>query len=66
MKETRGVNLDTLGSWNNRLSLPILYDQSVKKGKIIPRVPLDKIHASSVIGRRKVNEDRYVIGKGVR
>ncbi|GFO18423.1 protein phosphatase 1k, mitochondrial-like [Plakobranchus ocellatus] len=57
----RGVNLDTIGSWNNRLTLPISYDQSIKKGKIIPRVPLDEIHATSVIGRRKVNEDRYVI-----
>lgn len=58
------MNLDTIGSWNNSdnlLTLPILYDQSVKKGKIIPRVPLDEIHASSVIGRRKVNEDRYII-----
>ncbi|RUS91153.1 hypothetical protein EGW08_001066 [Elysia chlorotica] len=61
LKNVRGVNLDTIGSWNNKLSLPILYEQSVKKGKIIPRVPLDEIHALSVIGRRKENEDRYII-----
>ncbi|XP_013095385.2 protein phosphatase 1K, mitochondrial-like [Biomphalaria glabrata] len=58
---TRGVNFDTLGSWNNRLTLPILYEQSVKKGKLIPRVPLEKIGRTSTLGRRKVNEDRYVL-----
>ncbi|XP_059144557.1 protein phosphatase 1K, mitochondrial-like [Physella acuta] len=58
---TRGVNFDTLGSWNNRLSLPILYEQSVKKGKLIPRVPVEQIGVSSVLGRRQVNEDRWVV-----
>jgi len=60
-KATPGVNFDTLGCWNNRLQLPILYDQSVRRGKIIPKVPVDEIAVASVIGRRKVNEDRYVI-----
>ncbi|CAL1533481.1 unnamed protein product [Lymnaea stagnalis] len=60
-KTTPGVNFDTLGSWNNRLTLPILYEASVKKGKLIPRVPLEKIGLASVIGRRKVNEDRCVV-----
>uniref|UniRef100_A0A0B6ZKA8 PPM-type phosphatase domain-containing protein n=1 Tax=Arion vulgaris TaxID=1028688 RepID=A0A0B6ZKA8_9EUPU len=58
---TRGVNFDTLGSWNNRLALPILYEQSIKKGKLIPRVPLDEVGLTSVIGRRRDNEDRYVV-----
>ncbi|XP_035828217.1 protein phosphatase 1K, mitochondrial [Aplysia californica] len=60
-KTTRGVNFDTLGVWNNRMVLPILYDQSIKKGKIIPKVPIDEVALASVIGRRKDNEDRFVI-----
>ncbi|BFZ15437.1 hypothetical protein BsWGS_18475 [Bradybaena similaris] len=60
-RRTRGVNFDTLGSWNNRLTLPILYEQSIKTGKLIPRVPLDEIGLTSVIGRRKDNEDRSVV-----
>lgn len=60
------MNFDTLGSWNNRLTLPILYEQSIKTGKLIPRVPLDEIGLTSVIGRRKDNEDRSVVGNCVR
>ena len=60
--DTRGVNFDTLGSWNNRLVLPVLYDESIKKGKIIPKIPIDEVGVGSVLGRRKDNEDRYVIG----
>ncbi|CAG5132844.1 unnamed protein product [Candidula unifasciata] len=58
---TSGVNFDTLGSWNNRLALPILYEQSIITGKLIPRVPLDEIGLTSVIGRRRDNEDRCVV-----
>ena len=62
-KSTKGVNFDTLGCWNSRIKLPILLDQSIKQGKIIPKVPLDEVAQASVIGRRKVNEDRHVIGR---
>lgn len=57
---SRGVNFDTLGSWNNRLDMPIWYEQSIIKGIPIPRIPLDEIGIASVIGRRKVNEDRFI------
>lgn len=60
-RTTRGTNFDTLGCWNNRLMMPILYDQSIKKGKIIPKVPIDEIAHGSVIGRRAYYEDRHVI-----
>jgi len=60
-KGSRGVNFDTLGSWNNRLVLPVLLDQSIKKGKIIPKIPIDEVGVGSVLGRRTYNEDRYVI-----
>ncbi|XP_041374901.1 protein phosphatase 1K, mitochondrial-like [Gigantopelta aegis] len=58
---SRGVNFDTIGSWNNRLDMKILYDQSVKQGIPIPRIPIEEIGTASVIGRRKVNEDRSVM-----
>lgn len=57
----RGVNFDVLGSWNNRLSLKILMEESIKKGKLIPKIPLEKVGRASLIGRRKVNEDRMVM-----
>lgn len=57
----RGVNFDTLGSWNNRLSLPILMEESIKKGKLIPKIPLEEVGTASLIGRRKVNEDRLLV-----
>ncbi|XP_055959197.1 protein phosphatase 1K, mitochondrial [Patella vulgata] len=55
-----GVNFDTLGSWNNRIDMPILMEESIKKGKLIPRVAFHDISSSSLIGRRKTNEDRFV------
>ncbi|KAL3853952.1 hypothetical protein ACJMK2_013246 [Sinanodonta woodiana] len=57
----KGVNFDTLGSWNNRLDMPILVDKSIEKGKLIPRIPLEVVGTASLIGRRKVNEDRWVV-----
>ncbi|KAK7501384.1 hypothetical protein BaRGS_00007509 [Batillaria attramentaria] len=60
-QQQRGVNFDTLGSWNNRLALPILVEQSIKKGKLIPKIPLEEVGTASFIGRRKANEDRMVI-----
>jgi protein phosphatase 1K len=50
-----GVNFDVLGSWNNRLSMDILMEESVKKGKLIPRIPLEEVGTASLIGRRKVS-----------
>ena len=60
-QQQRGVNFDTLGSWNNRLSLKILIEESIKKGKLIPKIPLEEVGRASLIGRRKVNEDRMVV-----
>jgi len=36
----RGVNFDTLGSWNNRIHLPVNIKKSIEKGKLIPDIPL--------------------------
>lgn len=56
-----GINFDTLGCWNSRLELPILYEESVERGKVIPKIPLKEIGSATLLGRRKVNEDRYVV-----
>ncbi|KAL4231005.1 Protein phosphatase 1K [Mactra antiquata] len=57
-KRQKGVNFDTLGSWNNRLDMPISVKQSIEKGRLIPKIPVDEIGTASLLGRRKVNEDR--------
>ena len=38
-KRQRGVNFDTLGSWNNRLDFSISLEKSIEKGKLIPEIP---------------------------
>ena len=57
----KGVNFDTIGSWNNRMEMPIQLEKSIEKGRLIPQIPLDKIGSASLVGRRKVNEDRFRI-----
>ena len=57
----KGVNFDTIGSWNNRLEMPIRLEKSIEKGRLIPQIPLDKVGTASLVGRRKVNEDRFRI-----
>ena len=59
-KSTRGVNFDTLGSWNNRLDLGINLEESIRRGSLIPTVALDSIGVASLRGRRAVNEDRTI------
>lgn len=57
----KGVNFDTLGSWNSRLEMTIDLKKSIEKGSLIPEIPLDEIGTASLLGRRKVNEDRFAI-----
>lgn len=56
-----GINFDTLGCWNSRLELPLLYEESVERGKVIPKIPVSEIGSATLLGRRKLNEDRYVV-----
>lgn len=58
-----GINFDTLGSWNNRLNFPISVEKSIQKGRLIPEVLIDEVGTASLLGRRKVNEDRVLINK---
>ena len=60
-KRQKGVNFDTLGSWNNRMEMPIQLEKSIEKGRLIPQIPFAKIGSASLVGRRKINEDRYAI-----
>jgi len=57
-KRARGVNFDTLGSWNNRLNLPINIEESIRRGQLIPMISLADIGTASLRGRRVNNEDR--------
>ena len=53
------INFDNVGSWNNRLDLPLNLEYSIKSGTVIPENSLDNVGSSSLLGRRKDNEDRY-------
>lgn len=52
-------NFDTLGTWDNRIDLPLLLQASIKHGKPIPKISVENVGTASVIGRRTSNEDRY-------
>lgn len=51
-------NLDMLGTWDNRISLPILLKTSIKLGKLVPKILLKNCGQHTVLGRRNTNEDR--------
>lgn len=57
----QGVNFDTLGSWNNRINMPLAVEKSIKMGRIIPEIPLEQVGIATHTGRKLVNEDRYVV-----
>lgn len=56
-----GINFDTIGSWNNRLDLPINLNQSIKRGYPVPQIKMNNIGCASVIGKRSENQDRYLV-----
>ena len=58
------INFDTIGSWNNRLDLPLNLEYSIKSGTVIPENSLDNVGSASLLGRRKENEDRYHLQVG--
>jgi len=59
-KRARGVNFDTLGSWNNRMELAINVEESIRRGRLIPMISLADVGEASLDGRRQVNEDRTI------
>ena len=59
-KQTSGVNFDILGSWNNRLNLKIDMEESIRRGKLIPKIDIKSVGISSLQGHREYNEDRMV------
>lgn len=50
---------DNFGIWDNRIDEPILLPPSIKYGKPIPKVNLQRVGCASHIGKRKENEDRF-------
>lgn len=59
-KRSSGVNFDTIGSWNNRLDLRIDFEESLKRGKLIPKITIESVGTATLIGRRPENEDRLI------
>ncbi len=57
------LNFDTLGSWDNKVDLPVNIETSIKYGKLIPDILVENVGVVSLLGRRKVNEDRYKISE---
>jgi len=60
-KRARGVNFDTLGSWNNRIELAINVEESIRRGRLIPVISLADVGVASLDGRRHENEDRTIV-----
>ncbi|CAL1289921.1 unnamed protein product [Larinioides sclopetarius] len=56
-------NFDTLGTWDNRIDLPLLLQASIKHGKPIPKISIENVGTASVIGRRTTNEDRFRVNE---
>ena len=55
-------DFDTFGTWDNRIEkLPILVEESIKKGKLIPEISIDLVGTASLQGRSKHQEDRFVV-----
>lgn len=55
-------DFDTFGTWDNRIEkLPILVEESIKKGKLIPNIGIDLVGTASLQGRCSHQEDRLVV-----
>lgn len=59
----RPVTWDSFGIWDNRIEEPVLLPSSIKYGKPIPKVGLDRVGSASVLGLRKQNEDRLRVAR---
>ncbi|XP_014662246.1 PREDICTED: protein phosphatase 1K, mitochondrial-like [Priapulus caudatus] len=62
-KGITGTNFDTMGTWNNMISMPLQMNESIRRGRIIPKISMDQIGLSSVLGRREYQEDRSIVKK---
>ncbi|XP_029938635.1 protein phosphatase 1K, mitochondrial-like [Salarias fasciatus] len=59
----RPVTWDSFGIWDNRIEEPVLLPSSIRYGKPIPKVGLDRVGSASVLGLRKQNEDRLRVAR---
>lgn len=50
----QGVNFDTLGSWNNRINMPLAVEKSIKMGRIIPEIPLEQTHHITTVVQQQL------------
>lgn len=54
---------DSFGIWDNRIDEPIMLPSSIRYGKLIPKVSLNKVGCASLIGQRKENEDCFQLSQ---
>lgn len=57
----KDFNFDALGTWDNRIDLPIMMEASIKQGAPVPLIVPSDVGCSSIIGKRTYQEDRYVV-----
>ena len=56
---SKGEKMDSFGSWAGKIDLNM--EESMKRGKLIPRIEIGSIGFDSKRGKRKYQEDRYLI-----
>ncbi|KAL0970610.1 hypothetical protein UPYG_G00244400 [Umbra pygmaea] len=59
----RPTTWDSFGIWDSRIEEPIMLPPSIRYGKPIPQVSLSRVGSASLLGQRRVNEDRYYLGR---
>lgn len=55
------ANFDTLGVWNYKLDLEVNLDLSIETGILTPSIGIENVGFNSLLGRRHVNEDRFLV-----
>ena len=61
-KSSYGANeIDQLGAWDTRSNFPLSEEQSSRRGTLIPVLKKSQVGIYSDVGRRKYQEDNYVV-----
>ena len=60
-KSSRAHEIDQLGTWDTRSNFPLSEEQSSRRGTLIPVLSKCQVGICSDVGRRKYQEDSYVV-----
>ena len=60
-KSSRAHEIDQLGTWDTRSNFPLSEEQSSRRGTLIPVLSKSQVGICSDVGRRKYQEDSYVV-----